>query len=392
MNNRKTVLLTGASGFIGSYLAYELLKRGYILKLLVRNKRAGAGERLKKHMDYLFRDGEDCRKLMDNAEVIPGDITLDDLGIRPDVARRLQSEIDMVIHSAAVTNFREDNNGELQQCNVRGTERVLDFALKLKQPEFSYISTAYVCGKSKGRFTEDDLDLGQGFNNAYEESKFKAEKSVNAYRDRYKIKADIYRPSIVVGDSQNGKAMNFSGIYSLIKAVCLLVEMFTADLKKNGRRAAGAGVAYGNGKLHIPLRIPADPGRTLNVVPVDYVVHCIIQGLERSGRPGKTYHLVSDKTKSLEQYISMICSIFRISGIELAGDEDLRNQPMTEWEKFFIASMRESGCYLKAGEPRFIDSNTKIMLDGTDVRCPEITEQLLHKLVSYYTDSRGIKI
>ena len=90
-----------------------------------------------------------------------------------------------------------------RRVNVDGTRNVLDFCRE--QPHLrrlQYVSTCYVSGRFEGEFTEDALDVGQAFRNHYEETKYEAELLVRkAMADG--IPATIYRPGIVVGDSQH---------------------------------------------------------------------------------------------------------------------------------------------------------------------------------------------
>jgi hypothetical protein len=63
-----------------------------------------------------------------------------------------------------------------------------------------HVSTAYVAGRFHGIFKETDLDLGQGFRNTYEQSKFEAEKAIGEAAGELPLV--IARPSIIVGDSR----------------------------------------------------------------------------------------------------------------------------------------------------------------------------------------------
>ena len=78
-----------------------------------------------------------------------------------------------------------------------------------------YVSTAYVSGKHHGTFRETDLDVGQGFKNHYEETKFLAEVEVAKSR----VPRTIYRPGVVVGDSRTGETGKFDGPYFVLRAM-----------------------------------------------------------------------------------------------------------------------------------------------------------------------------
>ncbi len=379
-----TVFLTGGTGFIGSNLSCELVKRGYHVKLLVRGKKDGARERLRKSVRYLYDSPDDYSYFERNTEVINGDISRHNLGIRSDVLQRLRSEVDLVVHNAASTHFEESSGGELEKCNIVGTRNMLDFAMQLRERSIHYVSTAYVCGNTKGTFKEGDLETGQSFKNSYEESKYKAEKLIHEYRTEQGCTAAVYRPSIVVGDSVTGKTSNFRGVYSIIKAVYLFVELFSRDLKQGGKRAEHAGVEYRGNRLHIPLRIPAVPDKTLNVVPVDYVTGVVLQGLTQDRHSNKTYHIVSSSPRTVEWFNRKISKMFHISGLRLVKQEEFSTKPVTEWEHFFLETIKQVEPYLTVREPKFSELNTRELLSGSNIKCPQMSEALLETMAQYY--------
>ncbi len=387
----RTIFLTGATGFVGSNLTCELLKQGYKLKLLIRDQKISADERLEKSLSYLFDTPEEYKSARNKIEIINGDITCSNLGIAPAVLKELSSEIDLVFHNAALITFDESSRESLERQNIIGTKNVLDFTLKLKQPNFHYVSTAYVCGQEDSAFREDDLDIGQKFNNPYEETKFKAERLIHEYKEKFNIKVNIYRPSIIVGDSKTGKALNFMGVYSYIKAVYFMVELFREDIKKEGKRASIAGVSYKGDVLNIPLRIPGDINKTLNIIPIDYFTKAVTLNLKTTADSGNTYHIVNSAPPTLGELNNAICSIFNISGIRIVDKDVFSSMPMTEWEKFFIGSIHEVTPYLQRKEPVFYDSNTRKMLMNAEISCPQIIKELVAKLTSYYIKSIKVK-
>lgn len=386
MKDVKTILLTGATGFVGSNLAYEFLKKGYNLKLLVREKNNDdAEERIDKILSIFFDNHIEYKNVKNKIEVITGDITFENLGIPATVLKRLCLEVDAVFHCAALTTFDEGKKKELEEQNVKGTKNVLDFTLKLSNPDFHYMSTAYICGQEDGIFYEDDLDIGQKFNNSYEESKFKAEQLINEYRKEFDIKTTIYRPSIIVGDSKTGKTTNFSGFYSVIKAIYLLIDIFKEDLKRAGKRSSEAGVYYEGNVLNIPLRIPANAGKTLNIVPIDYTVDVVLKILKLQSASGKTYHVVNPNPPTIGYVLKIIFDLFNTSGIKMVTPDEFKLKPATPWEEFFYETIRSFGFdpYLHGKEPIFSVKNTQKNLNRIQIKCPKITKKLIQKLIYY---------
>ncbi|TMK74654.1 MAG: NAD-dependent epimerase/dehydratase family protein [Actinobacteria bacterium] len=154
--------------------------------------------------------------------------------------------------------------------NVEGTRRLLEFAELCQRRgqglrRFCHISTAYVAGDHAGEFTEDQLEVGQGFRNAYERSKFEAELLVRERSAQLPIL--ILRPSIVVGERSSGWTSSFNVLYPPLKAF-----------------ARGA----------YPV-IPARRSTPVDVVPVDYVADAVYELVEGSKDGLGVYHLVSGR-------------------------------------------------------------------------------------------------
>ena len=146
-----------------------------------------------------------------------------------------------------------------------GTRRILELAELCRREgglaRLTYVSTAYVAGTHVGVFDEDDFDTGQGFRNAYELSKFEAERLI---RERARgLPVQILRPSIVVGERETGWTSSFNVLYTPLKA-------------------------FARGAYCV---LPADYDAPVDVVPVDYVADATYE-LSAAGGDG-TYHLVA---------------------------------------------------------------------------------------------------
>lgn len=229
--NNKTVLLTGATGLVGSYLLKILLHEGYKIYALARGKNnKSARERV---LDILnFWDKDLFTRRSNSLIVLEGDITEKNFGFDKHTIDLLIKEVEEIFHSAAATRFNWPLK-EIRKVNVKGTKTVLDFAVKCsKQNRFkkvNHISTAYICGNYNGTFSEVDLDLGQSFSSTYEQSKFEAEKIVEEYRKKG-LWVDIYRPPLVIGESDTGKTITFNqSVYQLLHMLSLkLFDYFPA--------------------------------------------------------------------------------------------------------------------------------------------------------------------
>ena len=267
MSDRETgTLLTGGTGFLGGELLARLLVRENApVYVLVRAGSDGEAEaRLRALVASLLGEGDWSHR----AVAVRGDVTQAWLGMGSAQRDWLAERVGRIIHCAASVSFTLGLE-ESREINVDGTRRVVELGQLCERRgglySFVHVSTAYVAGTHPGSFAEGDLDVGQGFRNPYEETKFEAERVV---RERgWGLPAQMVRPSIVVGDSRTGWTPSFNVLYGPMKAF-----------------SRGAYPA-----------IPARRSAPVDVVPVDYVADSI---LALAGRPGTTHHLTASEHAS----------------------------------------------------------------------------------------------
>jgi long-chain acyl-CoA synthetase len=161
----KQVMLIGVTGFIGKvWLANTLLdlpdvKRIY---LLIRRQKSNPAERRFEKMvedspvfDPLFeRHGDQLPDfLRDKIEVVEGDVTQPGLGFRPEVARSLQKNLDLIINSSGLTDFNPDLRDALT-TNTDAALNILEFVRASDHAGLLHLSTCYVAGEQDGRVGE----------------------------------------------------------------------------------------------------------------------------------------------------------------------------------------------------------------------------------------------
>ncbi|MFN3533184.1 MAG: SDR family oxidoreductase, partial [Candidatus Brocadia sp.] len=139
---RKTILITGATGFLGSYITRELFEAGFYLKLLIRNSAdRQAKERIFEVFPSFGTTGFSFDTLSERIEIITGDITERHLGLNDSDYSRLSNTVDEIFHCAAAIKFNDRPDNALEYTNVYGTEHVLRFCLLNKTKRLHYIST-----------------------------------------------------------------------------------------------------------------------------------------------------------------------------------------------------------------------------------------------------------
>lgn len=201
-----TVLLTGATGFLGAHVLRELLDAGAARVIcLIRGNNP---QRLWDSLAWYFGSGwtAGCANMV---EVLSGDITKTGLGLSPEEYRRLSGSLDAVWHCAAdVRHYAADQEAFLQ-TNLSGTENLIKLARAACVPLY-HMSTGSVAGQRlevsdrEAVFTEEDFDIGQDWrSNLYVKSKFLAENAV-LEAVRTGLTARIFRLGRLVGRGSDG--------------------------------------------------------------------------------------------------------------------------------------------------------------------------------------------
>ena len=204
-----SLLMTGFPGFLGSALLPRILARreGVDAVCLVQPHYVPmATERIAEiEAAHPHTKGR--------ITLVEGDITAPGLGIDYVDRARLESRHGGLAPRRRVRPRRpRGGRPPGQRRGHRPRHRVLPVAQGVHR--LQYVSTCYVSGDYDGEFPEDDLDLGQGFLNHYESTKFEAEVLVRRAM-KSGLPATIYRPGIVVGDSTTGETQKYDGPYFL---------------------------------------------------------------------------------------------------------------------------------------------------------------------------------
>jgi len=257
------VLLTGATGFLGAWLARALLRRPNVqLLALVRAPDRTAGER---RLSWAWCEWPALEaEIGQRIRVMPGDVREAGLGLAPADRQACVSQVTHILHSAADVRLHASLRA-LRRTNVQGTEQVLALARDMQRDHglvrLSHVSTAYVAGRRPGEVAETDLSDAWGFDSPYEQSKFEAERLVRSAMDSLPI--SVFRPGMIVGDSRDGAIRRFNTFYYPLRL-------------------------YLEGRTWV---VPARSDLRVNIVPVDYVAE-VIEGLTFDERAlGGTFHV-----------------------------------------------------------------------------------------------------
>ena len=362
MSSPHGILLTGATGLLGRYLLRDLLALGHRVGVLVRDGQQGtASNRLK---ELLAFGEETLGRKLPRPVLLHGDLTAPRLGLGTAERQWLAREADAVIHSAAQVLYRPTPDGEPWETNVNGTRRLLELCRSVGVDEVHHLSTAFVCGDRRGIVHEDELDCGGGRGNAYERSKFAGEQLVRGWDG---LRATIYRPSVVVGDSRTGYTSTYHHFYRFLELAVRLSS-----------RPASAGGESKSRRQRLPLRLPLTGEETQNLVPVDWVSRAIIELLHRPRWHGSTYHLVARQPVRLQEIKDIIEDLLRIEGIQWAGRDGLADP--TALEQLVLEQFQDYWSYLHS-DLVFDCRNTRQALP--DLPPPVIDCELVIRLLRF---------
>ncbi len=226
----KYVLLTGATGYLGSHILRELLRRKLHVICLVRNE-----EKLKNILQYYFPKEHEYFRY----KVRIGDIKDPKFGMTDSDYESLTEKVDMVIHTAANVNHAGVYE-EFERTNVIGTQHIIDFCMK-SGAVLQHTSTVSVHGAGtvnqknpNEKFDEFRLDIGQSYTqNVYIHSKYKAEERVLLAREQG-LRANIFRIGNLTWRTADGKFQKNAQNNGFLGRYCglLKVGMYSKEISE----------------------------------------------------------------------------------------------------------------------------------------------------------------
>jgi len=248
--------VTGATGFIGKRLVKKLLERkGAVVHFLIRKESADKVADLRSFWG------------VGPARAVPvfGDLTAKKLGVSADDVKKLKGQIDHFYHLAAVYDLSADEETQVA-VNIEGTRNTVDLAKAIDAGHFHHVSSIAAAGLYEGVFREDMFEEAEGLDHPYFQTKHESEKIV---RQDCKVPWTVYRPAMVVGDSQTGEMDKIDGPYYFFKLIQRLRQLLPPWMPTVGLE-----------------------GGRVNIVPVDFVVNALNVISHQKDITKKCYHLV----------------------------------------------------------------------------------------------------
>lgn len=346
-----TIFLTGTTGFLGGKLLTNLIhSTEHTLIVLVRDMEKA--ERLVADLP-----GDAANRI----RLLRGDITKPNCGIDSVNIKELIGKVDLFYHLAALVKFDEELRNELFSINYDGTRHALELAKLLSVPKFFYISTAYTVGKHDYG-VEKLYPLEVEGHNPYEDSKVKSEHLAFSYSNDFDV--SIFRPSIIVGDSETGEADSEFTLYGFMRAL----DVFK---RRVARTTDDPNKVY---------HVLGSKDSTSNFVPVNYVAD-ILALAESKAEASTIYNITNPKPATNYDILTLIKNALDFDKLEII--EDSSQEMLTAEEERLNGMISVFNDYLSRSFD-FDDSNTRRLIEGSTIEHLDMPSETLKMIISAY--------
>ncbi|MDZ8183857.1 MAG: amino acid adenylation domain-containing protein [Nostoc sp. ChiSLP02] len=363
----EAIFLTGATGFIGRFLLYELLQQtqAKIYCLVRAEDISQANQKLRHSLKQHFSSGFEAFY----TRIIPviGDLAQPKLGLTEQQFQTLADSIDAIYHSGANVNLLYPY-ATLHAANVMGTHEIIKLANSGKSKPLHYISTLDVFESLAAKgvpviYENDSIVHRNGISGGYAQSKWVAEQLVTSAAARG-LPVCIYRPGMVTGHSQTGSCNTTDLISCLIEAMVRLQQAPNLDL-------------------------------TIDMTPVDYVSKAIVHLSRQPQSIGQAFHLVNPQPLAMDDLIQALntfgYSIQKVPYQQWQTAIKQRQNALAPLASVITEAIADDKCtrleLWLAGTQVFDCSNTIEGLHGAAIECPAADKNLLETYLNYFIES-----
>jgi len=298
---KQGILLTGATGALGSMLLERFCREGRDVVCLVR---ADNHDAARARIEAIVGKH-------DNVQVLPGDITEPRCGLTDADCKILSERVGRVLNCAGCISFYDQNATYL--TNVAGVRHVLQIMDAVGVNQILHVSTAYVVGDGD-YLSEERLSNGQCWRNPYEQSKFQGEMLLRSWALADSTRRfTIFRPSILVG-CEDGSTSTYDGYYRFFEPMHRTAE----NLRKRSGNGLPPDIAIEeDGTVRAPLAV-LGADMHINYIPIDWVADMIVAAADLPAR-NDTYNLVHDNPPRMHDCLWWSLDHLRIGGVVICG-------------------------------------------------------------------------
>jgi fatty acid CoA ligase FadD9 len=300
----RTVLLTGATGFLGRFLGMEWLQgladSGGTLVCLTRGADAAqARQRIEAALGSDTELLDRFRTLAEgHSEVLAGDIGEPGLGLDNATWQRLAESVDLIVHPAAHVNHVLPYH-QLFAPNVVGTAEVIRLAITARLKPIHYISTMGISAVAH-QLVDEDTDIrravpacivNDSYANGYGISKWAGEVLMREAHDLCGLPVAVFRPGMILADSRYAGQLNVPDIFTR-----LLFSLVATGVAPRSFYRAGPGASKDSQRPHY------------EGLPVDFLADAIAAIGAQHGSSFDTYNTTNphDDGISLDTFVDWI--------------------------------------------------------------------------------------
>ncbi len=369
----KNIFLTGATGFLGSYLLKDLLQlTDAKIYCLVRAKNKENGK--KRIEDSLRKISDLNENHLARIEPIPGHLDQPNFGIDDENFNFLSENIDQIFHNGANVNFVAPYES-LYSVNVYGNFSILKLAVNSKLKNVHFISTVAVFnGPERDQFDpikeSDALPTPNNIFSGYAQTKWVSE-TLYKKAQQLGLPVSIYRPALVMGDSESGYCHTEDFLCRFIKG-CLQLGSFP----------------------NIPIQI--------DMSPVNFVAQSIVKISQEQSSINQAYHIRNPRSILLPN----LAAWFQKYGYKVTVEDS------EQWHEKIATTLTEDNAlypvypFLLQKIPNTNETilnffgKRKINLDDSNLQkyidikkgCPPVDNKLLKTYTEYFINEKFLEM
>ncbi|MEM9212758.1 MAG: thioester reductase domain-containing protein [Cyanobacteria bacterium P01_F01_bin.150] len=411
-NPSTTVLLTGANGFMGSFILFELLKQTNArIYCLVRAKtNEAAFERIRSSLaSYYLWEAVQANSFKSRIVPIAGDLSEPQFRLSDDKLSKLAQEVDVIYHNGAWVHHGSPYS-LLKPTNVLGTEEILRLACTEKLKPVHFVSTISVFplqAEEPTIYEQDSLTKYAIPTKGYAQTKWVAESMMAIARERG-LPVSIYRLGPISGHSQTGVFNANDFLYRLMMGYIQLGSAPDGQVMLDVLPVDYASQALVYLSINSPPLIsPSKEGR-----PELLPLNPLERQAENKGRAGEgcnVFHLL---------HAAPVTSEILFSCIQNKG-YDIQRMPYDKWRKKLLKIAQSSpehhlyplvalfpteqtpteqtnasSNFNSKDKPTIVEfdcQNAILGLKNSSLSCPPIDEELIDIYLSYLIKSNQIQ-
>lgn len=326
---QRTVLLTGANGYLGRFMCLDWLERlaetGGRLICIVRGRHTAHARR---RLDAAFDTGDSSllhryRELAEHhLDVLAGDIGQEHLGLAPDAWARLAQDVDLIFHAAALVNHVLPYD-QLFGPNVVGTAELVRLALTEKIKPFTYLSTVGVADQLGPSRLDESADirtvspvrtLGEAYATGYSTSKWAGEVLLRGAHDMCGLPVTVLRSDMILAHRRHTGQLNVPDVLTRLLLSLAITGMAPASFYRTDAQGSR-------------------PRAHFNGLPVDFVAQAVNTLGARSTEGYRTFNVVNphDDGISLDTFVDWLSD---------AGHPIRRVEDFDDWYTRFEIALR----------------------------------------------------